>query len=99
MYTWMERHSNSLVGYKERASGLRDVLQEAVRFAMDRYALIITEAGELAIGPSRVTFTSKFEQAMSRDSRECIAAAKLLGRWFAKAGTTSTILSAWGVRP
>jgi hypothetical protein len=68
MYTWMERHSNSLVGYKERASGLREVVQESVRFAMDRSALIVTGAGELATGPSRITFSSKFEQAMTRES-------------------------------
>jgi hypothetical protein len=99
MYTWLERHSASIIGYKERTKSLRPVLQEAVRFAIDRSALAITNEGCLTVGSMRVAFTARFEQTLTHDSRDCVAAARLLARWFAKAGTTSTILSAWGIRP
>jgi hypothetical protein len=98
MYTWRERNSESLVGYQARAASFRPVLQEAVRFAINRSALAIND-GHLSIGPVRVAFTTRFQQQLTHDARDCVTATKLLGRWFAKAGTTSTILSAWGIRP
>jgi hypothetical protein len=99
LYTWMERHSDSIIGYKERAMSFRPVLQEAIRFAVDRCALVVNDEGGLVTGPSRVAFTATFEQGLTHDARDCVTATRLLGRWFAKAGTTSTILSAWGIRP
>ncbi|MDT0499176.1 three component ABC system middle component [Algiphilus sp. W345] len=99
MYTWLERNSNSIIGYKERAQSFRPVLQEAIRFAIDRSSLSVSEDGGLVAGPTRVASTPKFDETLSYDARDCINATKLLGRWFAKAGTTSTILSAWGIKP
>jgi hypothetical protein len=99
MYTWLERNSNALIGYKDRARSFRPVLQEAIRYAIDRSALAISNNGDLAIGPSKVAFTPKFERELTHDARECVTTTKMLARWFARAGTTSTILSAWGIRP
>lgn len=99
MYTWLERHSALIVGYQARAASFRPVLQEAIRFGLDRSALVVTGSGELAVGVARVAFTKAFQLEITSDARESIAATKFLGRWFAKAGTTSTVLAAWGIRP
>jgi hypothetical protein len=99
MYTWLERNSESLIGYQARAASFRPVLQEAVQFALNRSALTISDAGHFSLGPVRVAFTARFQQELTNDARDCVSATKLLGRWFAKAGTTSTILAAWGIRP
>lgn len=99
MYTWLERNSTVLVGYRDRAQSFRPVLQEAIRFGVDRRALIISPSGELSIGPLKITFSAKFREDLTPDAGDCIAATRLLGRWLAKAGTSSTILSAWGIRP
>ncbi len=99
MYTWIERNSEALIGYRDRARSFRPVFQEAIRYAVDRSALAISDKGELTVGKSKVAFTAKFEQELTHDARDCVAATKMLARWFARAGTTSTILSAWGIRP
>lgn len=99
MYTWLERNGDSVIGYKERAKSFRPVLQEAIRFAIDRSVLSISDDGNLIAGPTRVASVPKFEEGLTYDARDCVTATKLLARWFAKAGTTSTILSAWGIRP
>src|SRR5262249_7169394 len=99
MFTWIEKHSDSIIGYRERAKSFRPVVQEAIRFAIDRSALIISDDGGIWTGPVRVSFTTKIETTLTRDTEDCISATRFLGRWFAKAGTTTTILAAWGIRP
>jgi hypothetical protein len=99
LYTWRERNPDALVGYAERAKSLRPAVQEAIRFCIDRGAVDVASDGGLRLGRAPVSATKKFELTLTHDAQECISAAKLLGRWFAKAGTTSTILAAWGIKP
>lgn len=99
LYTWRERNPETLVGYAERAKSLRPAVQEAIRFCIERKTLAITSDGGLQLGSAPVSASKRFELALTHDARECVGTAKLLGRWFAKAGTTSTILAAWGIKP
>lgn len=94
LYTWRERNPEALVGYADRAKSLRPAVQEAIRFCIDRDVLMIALDGGLSLGKAPVSATKKFELTLTRDAQECIGTARLLGRWFAKAGTTSTILAA-----
>jgi hypothetical protein len=99
LYTWRERHPDALVGFAARARSLRPAVQEAIRFCIDREVLQISDDGGLT--PGRVGFSAgkKFELTLTHDAADCVACARMLGRWFAKAGTTSTILSGWGMKP
>jgi hypothetical protein len=99
LYSWRERNPEVLIGFAERARSLRPVAQEAVRFGVDRTALAFANDGGLVIGAKPLVVGKKFEDGLTDDARECFATARLLGRWFAKAGTTSTIMAAWGVKP
>lgn len=99
LYSWRERNPEVLVGFAERARSLRPVVQEALRFAIDRTALAFSGDGGVALGAKPLVVAKKFEDGLSDDTRECIAAARLLGRWLAKAGTASTIMAAWGIKP
>lgn len=99
LYTWRERNPQSLIGYAERAKSLRPAIQEAIRFCIDRQSLAISSDGGLQTGKTSVSVPKKFDITLTLDAQECIGSTKLLGRWFAKAGTTSTILTAWGIKP
>ncbi len=99
LYTWRERNPGTLVGYAERATSLRPALQEAIRFCIDRQALEISPDGGLQLSKTTVSAAKKYEATLTHDAQACITAARLLGRWFAKSGTTSTILAAWGLKP
>jgi hypothetical protein len=99
LYTWRERNPEALVGYAERAKSLRPAVQEAIRFCIDRGALEVASDGGLMLGKAPASATKKFELSLTYDAQGCISTARLLGRWFAKAGTTSTILAAWGIKP
>ncbi|WP_367576120.1 three component ABC system middle component [Pelagibius sp. 7325] len=99
MYTWRERNPEVMVGYVQRAKGLRPTLQEAVRFCIDKGALTISTDGGLQLGAQKLAVSQKFIHSLTYDAQGCVSSARLLGRWFAKAGTTSTILSSWGIKP
>lgn len=99
LFSWRERNPEVLVGFAERARSLRPVVQEAVRFSIEREALSFADDGGLVLGAKPPTAGKKFEEALTADAWECVTAARMLGRWFAKAGATSTIMAAWGVKP
>jgi hypothetical protein len=99
LYSWRERNPEMLVGFAERARSLRPVVQEALSFAIIRRALSFADDGGVTIGARPLVVARRFEDALTDDARQCIAAARLLGRWLAKAGTASTIMSAWGIKP
>ncbi|MBB4428519.1 hypothetical protein GGD66_007109 [Bradyrhizobium sp. CIR48] len=99
LYSWRERNPEVLVGFAQRARSLRPIVQEALRFAVDRTVLAFASDGGVILGPKPLSVTKKFEHTLTDDARECVAAARLLGRWLAKAGTASTILAAWGIKP
>ena len=62
-------------------------------------ALSISEDGGLVRGVKPPIVSKKFEDSITTDARECLGSARMLGRWLAKAGATSTIMAAWGIRP
>lgn len=99
LYTWRERNPEALVGYADRAKSFRPAVQEAIRFCIGRDALAVSADGGLEPGKVPLAVTKKFEVTLTHDAQHCVATARLLGRWFAKAGTTSTILAAWGIKP
>ena len=99
LYSWIEEHEPALVGLGERTRNLSPLVKEGLRFAMDRDVIELNSNGDLVIGSKRASFTSSIMTALTPDAKECVRATQMLGRWFAKAGSPSTILSAWGFRP
>ena len=99
LYTWRERNPNALVGFAARACSLRPAVQEAIRFCIDRKVLAVSEDGHLLVGSSPLAAGQKYALTLTEDAADGLNCARMLGRWFAKAGTASTILSGWGVKP
>lgn len=97
LYTWLERNPAVLVGYANRATNLSPYLKQAISFTVARNALAITEFGELTVGSKKASFTPLFYEESTHEVKAIVDATRFLGRWFAGAGATSTILSAWGV--
>lgn len=99
LYPWIEDHPEALVGYTERTRNLVPFVREAIRFGVSRRALVFDEEGALLVGASRASVTKRFLEDATPDVRETAHAASKVGRWFARAGQTPTILAAWGIRP
>jgi hypothetical protein len=93
LYTWIEDNAAASIGYSTRVQHLSPIIKEALRFSIDRDVLRITENGDLSIGSATAAFTPTFLQNATVETKGCVTAVRQIGRWFARAGLTSTILS------
>jgi hypothetical protein len=96
---WVQDNREQLVDFATRVRSLRDITREAVLFSAQSEFLTIDPEGLLRGGPRRKAATEKRTELFTAEARECVDRAGFLGRWFAAAGTTSTIFSAWGIAP
>lgn len=99
MLGWLEENPTARVGFASRARHLAPYVREALIYSISRQALEIDEQGRLALGPKKSSFTPGFLDGTSTEVRDIVSATRKVGRWFAAAGGTSTIMTAWGVRP
>lgn len=95
---WLQENRAILVGFSERVLGLRPATQEALLFGLG--------LGALTLQGAAVSVTNKYKAPtearagmFTPETFDCVNSAAFLGRWFASAGTTSTIYAAWGVAP
>jgi hypothetical protein len=96
---WVQEHRESLVGFSERVRQLQAVSREALLFGLQTEILRIDGQGLVKIGSRRKTVTSKRAPYFTHEVNECVERCGFLGRWFAAAGPTSNIFSAWSVAP
>ena len=97
VYTWLQREPGALVGYADRARDLAPYLKQGVSFGFSRETFAFDTQGASALGDKKATFTPGFLHNATAEVREIVLSARMLGRWFAGAGTTATILAAWGI--
>lgn len=100
LHVWLQREENRdvLVSFAERASALVPFVREAILFACERGVLVIDENGRLGGGANGLRGITNY-RSIGKEVREGIRLAELVGRWFALAGTTSTVFALMGVRP
>lgn len=98
VYTWLQRNPEVLVGYGIRAKNLVPFIREGISFGAARKTLAFTELGHIKLGAEKAVFNPKFIQdSATHEVGEIILSTRMIGRWFASAGTTTTTLAAWGI--
>ena len=97
---WVQDNREHLVDFAVRVRRLIPITREALMFGITHEALALDDrSGDLLVGGKRLTPTVRRTDLFTVEARECVDRAAFVGRWFAVAGTTSTIYSAWGVAP
>ena len=96
---WIQGNREQLVNFVLHVQSLRSITREAILFGTQNETLALTESGCIAVGAKRQTATERRTSLFTDEARECVDRAGFLGRWFAAAGTTAAIYSAWGVTP
>ena len=97
LYTWLQRRPETLVGYAVRARDLAPYIKQGLSFGIARQTLAFGENGAVLLGEKRAAFTPKFLEAATAEVRDIVMSTRMLGRWFAGAGTAATVLAAWGI--
>lgn len=98
MAAWLQENSEARVLFYERLVSLKPYTQEAIRFGMLLDWIVMRNGGllETTLSTSDISRTTRI---LSDEARECVMRARFLGKWFAKAGATHTVMAFWGVRP
>ena len=82
--------------FGEVTSSLTTVVREGLIFGLSKRALTIVGDQINAAGLPRGSATAIRRQ--TQEFQEVLDKAAFVGRWYANAGTTETIMTLWGVR-
>lgn len=96
---WIQEHRDQLVNFAGRVQSLAPITREAILFGTQHETIAMTVSGGIAVGSRRQSATERRTGLFTDEARDCVDRAGFLGRWFAAAGTPSTIFSAWGIAP
>ncbi|MFD2718354.1 three component ABC system middle component [Hymenobacter monticola] len=95
LHVWAQRHHEVRIGFANRMQNMVPITKEAVLFGVQHGALRFNEDGALVLGQGRL---NEYDIEPDSEAAFCLKKATFVGRWFADAGTTATLLAAWGVK-
>jgi hypothetical protein len=100
LHAWLQREENRdvLVSFGDRVSSLVPFTREAIVFAGQRGVITFNDSGRLQIGDAPLRGITTYPNT-SDGIKQAVRRAEFVGRWFALAGTTTTVFSLLGVRP
>jgi hypothetical protein len=96
MHVWLQQNPNVRVQFAYRTKELTPFTKEALIFLMQRQFLTLNSQGLLATGSGKYKLTIG---TRTGEIYDCIKKAKFVGKWFAQAGSSSTIYTMWGICP
>jgi hypothetical protein len=97
MQTWIREHPRHMAQLGKRVIGMRPFVGLAIRFGVLHDVLTSEDGG---IGAEKLKRRPRgFNESESAEVRECLRAAKFVGRWFARQPDVATLLALWGLRP
>jgi len=99
LYGWLQGNEDLLVGFAGRTAGLVPYVKRGLIFALNCEVLDLSGAHSVAPGKLKANFPAGFLQDSTYETRDIVDRVKFLARWFAKSGSESTIMAAWGVKP
>lgn len=98
MAAWLQENSDARVLFYERLVSLKPHTKEAVQFGMLVDWIVPRDGGLLGTTLSESDVNRSIRK-VAGEARECVMRAQFLGKWFAAAGATHTVMAFWGVRP
>ncbi len=99
LISWTQEHQGDLVEFGAHTRALLPYTREAIMFGLAHKVLALDESGGINTGKYCVTPTKNKTELFTPEVRDCLDRAGFVGRWFAGAGTASTIYSVLGVSP
>lgn len=97
LLAWLHLHPEAKIAFAERVQSLLPVTNETLTFLLQVMGATLDEQGSLfakAVEGKQIKTIYEDEKV-----KDYFDKASYVGRWFARAGTVSTIFAAWGVRP
>ena len=98
MAAWLQENASARVLFYERLVSLKPHTKDAIQFGMLLKWIVLRSGGVLETTLKESEIDRAIRQ-LTDEARECVMRARFLGKWFAAAGATNTVMAFWGVRP
>lgn len=95
--SWLQANPGCRLQFAENATALVPVVRDGLMFGIARNILILSDDRLRTTRLPRGTESSIAKS--TTDFQDVLKRANFVGRWYAHAGTTETIMAVWGVRP
>jgi hypothetical protein len=96
LHSWLQFNQDLKIGFAQRASILFPYTKEAIIFLLQTGLLTLDEQAAATVVMNKLTASPEQDR---EEIADCFRKAEMLGRWFARAGTPTTIYIMWGVSP
>lgn len=96
LHVWIQDHPHLRINFAERVRELTSITQESLSFLFQIGALNLDNEGNLAIVKYRKKTVNSQQISPIKDFYD---KAEVLGKWFARAGSMTTIYVMWGIQP
>lgn len=95
---WLQENCGAKLGFYDRLKALQPHTREALNYGLIFNLIGIDNSGSInsLINNNQVR---KAFQVLDREDWECVAKAKILGKWFGNSASTETTMALWGIRP
>jgi len=94
---WLQNHPHVRLRFADISVSFAPLVREGLLFAVSRHVLSLRgnriHGGSLRRGHKAVVANN------TEEFKEIIKASTFVGKWYASAGSTETIMALWGVRP
>lgn len=95
---WIRNNAHLRLNVQDRIIPIKPYVQESILFGLLHDWLFLDGNGKIKTSKTNYDVT-KFSRELEGETRDCIKRSNLVGKWFAKAGSTETVMALWGVRP
>lgn len=96
LHVWLQSHEEVKIGFADRTRQLLPFTREALLFLLQVNAVSLDEHAQLNIIHYRRKTPSSQKEG---EINSCYRAASMVGRWFARTRSVTTIYALWGIRP
>ncbi|MBO3272370.1 three component ABC system middle component [Hymenobacter defluvii] len=94
LHVWIQRHHEVRIGFAHHMQNMVPITKEALIFGMQHDAYQLDERGTLVAGLQEL---KPFDVPPGSEAEACFKKAFFVGRWFADAGTPSSVIAAWDI--
>jgi hypothetical protein len=98
MAAWLQNNADTKLQFADRVIALKPYTQEAVTLGLLFNWLVLEQGGGLQTTRTEQD-VNRFAQRLDGEVKDCVRAARFVGRWFASESTPQTIMALWGIRP
>lgn len=98
LHVWLQEFPELRIGFAERAREYQIFTRKALLILLQSGKVQFDDQGGI-VTVSGYRNKNATQRRQNLEIKQCEQVAKILGRWFSRAGSVASIFSMWGVRP